>query len=78
MFQVVANKTSKKMYAALAKELGLQCSMSDQCRCVDCQGGYLMCGDGDGDTTDGGLGAGTPMFVSEAFSHGIAPACQII
>ncbi|XP_077287978.1 uncharacterized protein LOC143912563 [Arctopsyche grandis] len=79
IIEVVANKTSKVMYAALAKELGLQCSMSDQCRCVDCQGGYLRCGDADGDTGgDGGLGAGTPMFVSEAFGHGIAPACQII
>lgn len=73
----MANKTSKEMYLAMAKEMGIECRMSDQCRCLDCQGGYLDCAD-EHMKTDGGLGAGTPMFVSEAFGHGMAPACSIL
>ena len=31
------------MYKAVAKECGITCKMSDQCRCLDCQSRYFDC-----------------------------------
>lgn len=36
-------KSSKEMYKAVAKECGITCKMSDQCRCLDCQSRYFDC-----------------------------------
>lgn len=36
-------KSSKEMYKAVAKECGITCKMSDQCRCYDCQSRYFDC-----------------------------------
>lgn len=51
--------------------------MSDQCRCLDCQSHYFDCeyDQNEDEKTDGGLGAGTPMFISEVM-HGTA--CSIL
>lgn len=38
---LINNKPSKKIYKAVAKELGITCQMSEQCRCDDCQGNYF-------------------------------------
>lgn len=38
---LINNKSSKKIYKAVAKELGIACQMSEQCRCDDCQGNYF-------------------------------------
>lgn len=36
-------KSSKQLYKAVAKECGITCKMSDQCRCLDCQSRYFDC-----------------------------------
>ncbi|XP_053689311.1 uncharacterized protein LOC128738300 [Sabethes cyaneus] len=70
-------KSSKQLYKAVAKECGITCKMSDQCRCLDCQSRYFDCeyDQNENEKTDGGLGAGTPMFISEVM-HGTA--CTIL
>ncbi|KAG8034905.1 hypothetical protein G9C98_007981 [Cotesia typhae] len=69
----ILHKSSKELYRAIAKQCGITCKMSDQCRCLDCQSHYFDC-EYDKDElekTDGGLGAGTPMFIAEVM-HGTA------
>ncbi|XP_051169567.1 uncharacterized protein LOC127286942 [Leptopilina boulardi] len=74
---ILHNKSSKELYKAVAKQWGLTCKMSDHCRCFDCQSRYFDCDfEKDGyQGTDGGLGAGTPMFISEVM-HGTA--CSLL
>lgn len=43
MDTIINNKSSKKIYKAVAKEWGITCKMSEQCRCIDCQGNYFDC-----------------------------------
>ncbi|XP_012262176.2 uncharacterized protein LOC105689607 [Athalia rosae] len=73
----ILHKSSKELYRAVAKQWGITCKMSDQCRCLDCQSHYFDCEyeRDEQEKTDGGLGAGTPMFLSEVM-HGTA--CTII
>lgn len=33
----ILHKSSKELYRAIAKQCGITCKMSDQCRCLDCQ-----------------------------------------
>lgn len=73
----ILHKSSKELYKAVAKQFGITCKMSDQCRCLDCQSHYFDCEyeQNEQEKTDGGLGAGTPMFISEVM-HGTA--CHIL
>ncbi|XP_065168102.1 uncharacterized protein [Atheta coriaria] len=73
----ILHKSSKELYKAVAKQFGITCKMSDQCRCFDCQSHYFDCEyeQNEQEKTDGGLGAGTPMFISEVM-HGTA--CTIL
>ncbi|XP_017776509.1 PREDICTED: uncharacterized protein LOC108562612 isoform X3 [Nicrophorus vespilloides] len=73
----ILHKSSKELYKAVAKQFGITCKMSDQCRCFDCQSHYFDCEyeQNEQEKTDGGLGAGTPMFISEVM-HGTA--CSIL
>ncbi|KAG5871535.1 hypothetical protein JTB14_023960 [Gonioctena quinquepunctata] len=73
----IMHKSSKELYRAVAKQFGITCKMSDQCRCFDCQSHYFDCEyeKNEQEKTDGGLGAGTPMFISEVM-HGTA--CAIL
>ncbi|KAF2900090.1 hypothetical protein ILUMI_06096 [Ignelater luminosus] len=73
----IFHKSSKELYKAVAKQFGITCKMSDQCRCLDCQSHYFDCeyDQNEDEKTDGGLGAGTPMFISEVI-HGTA--CSIL
>lgn len=73
----ILHKSSKELYKAVAKQFGITCKMSDQCRCFDCQSHYFECEyeENEQEKTDGGLGAGTPMFISEVM-HGTA--CTIL
>ncbi|XP_019874623.1 uncharacterized protein LOC109602639 [Aethina tumida] len=73
----IMHKSSKELYKAVAKQFGITCKMSDQCRCFDCQSHYFDCEyeQNEYDKTDGGLGAGTPMFIQEVI-HGTA--CTIL
>lgn len=63
----ILHKSSKELYRAVAKQWGITCKMSDHCRCLDCQSCYFDCeyDKNEHQKTDGGLGAGTPMFISE-------------
>ncbi|XP_076647683.1 uncharacterized protein LOC143356132 [Halictus rubicundus] len=67
----ILHKSSKEFYKAMAKQWGITCKMSDHCRCFDCQSRYFDCeyDKNENQKTDGGLGAGTPMFISEVM-HG--------
>lgn len=73
----ILHKSSKELYRAVAKQFGITCKMSDQCRCLDCQSHYFDCeyDQNEQEKTDGGLGAGTPMFISEVM-HGTA--CNLL
>lgn len=73
----IFHKSSKELYKAVAKQFGVTCKMSDQCRCLDCQSHYFDCeyDQNEQEKTDGGLAAGTPMFISEVM-HGTA--CRIL
>ncbi|XP_017070266.1 uncharacterized protein LOC108107307 isoform X2 [Drosophila eugracilis] len=75
--EMMSNKTSKEIYKDLAKQWGITCKMSEKCRCMDCQSHYFDCDydDNEHQKTDGGLGAGTPMFISEVM-HG--SGCNIL
>uniref|UniRef100_A0A0K8SRL0 DUF4802 domain-containing protein n=1 Tax=Lygus hesperus TaxID=30085 RepID=A0A0K8SRL0_LYGHE len=75
---LIIHKSTKSLYRALAAQWGITCKMSDQCPCLDCQSHYFDCEydrDNENEKTDGGLGAGTPMFISEVM-HGTA--CSIL
>ncbi|BES95431.1 Hypothetical protein NTJ_08240 [Nesidiocoris tenuis] len=75
---LIIHKSTKSLYKALAAQWGITCKMSDQCPCLDCQSHYFDCEydrDNENEKTDGGLGAGTPMFISEVM-HGTA--CSIL
>ncbi|XP_075168225.1 uncharacterized protein LOC142240398 [Haematobia irritans] len=75
--EIISNKSSKEIYKDLAKQCGITCKMSDGCRCMECQSHYFDCefDDNEHQKTDGGLGAGTPMFITEVM-HG--SACNIL
>uniref|UniRef100_A0A1B0BZ54 DUF4802 domain-containing protein n=1 Tax=Glossina palpalis gambiensis TaxID=67801 RepID=A0A1B0BZ54_9MUSC len=75
--EITSNKSSKEIYKDLAKQWGITCKMSDGCRCMECQSHYFDCEfeENEHQKTDGGLGAGTPMFISEVM-HG--SACNIL
>lgn len=64
-------------FRAVAKQFGITCKMSDHCRCYDCQSHYFDCEyeQNEQEKTDGGLGAGTPVFLHEVM-HG--SACSIL
>ncbi|XP_020277738.1 uncharacterized protein LOC109851757 [Pseudomyrmex gracilis] len=71
----IFHKSSKEFYKAMAKQWGITCKMSDHCRCLDCQSHYFDCDyeKDEQEKGDGGLSAGTPMFISEVM-HGTACA----
>lgn len=70
-------KSSKELYKAVARECGITCKMSDNCKCLDCQSRYFDCeyDQNEHEKTDGGLGAGTPMYISEVMN---GTACTIL
>lgn len=39
----INNKSSKEIYKAVAKQWGITCKMSEQCRCMECQSNYFHC-----------------------------------
>ncbi|XP_059481409.1 uncharacterized protein LOC132200171 [Neocloeon triangulifer] len=69
----IQHKSSKALYRAVAAQWGLTCKMSDKCRCLDCQGRYFDCEyeQNEQEKTDGGLGAGTPMFISDVMGGSV-------
>uniref|UniRef100_A0A6B2E7E3 DUF4802 domain-containing protein n=1 Tax=Phlebotomus kandelakii TaxID=1109342 RepID=A0A6B2E7E3_9DIPT len=75
--EILSNKSSKELYKAVAKQYGITCEMSSSCKCLECACHYFDCefDENEHQKTDGGLGAGTPMFISEVM-HG--SACNIL
>ncbi|XP_059609139.1 uncharacterized protein LOC132256663 isoform X2 [Phlebotomus argentipes] len=75
--EILSNKSSKELYKAVAKQYGIACEMSSSCKCLECACHYFDCDfdENDHQKTDGGLSAGTPMFISEVM-HG--SGCSIL
>lgn len=40
---IINNKSTKAIYKAVAKQWGITCKMSEQCRCMECQSNYFDC-----------------------------------
>lgn len=40
---IINNKSTKEIYKAVAKQWGITCKMSEQCRCMECQSNYFDC-----------------------------------
>ncbi|KAK9884038.1 hypothetical protein WA026_004971 [Henosepilachna vigintioctopunctata] len=75
---VIVHTSSKEFYKAVAKQFGITCKMSDDCRCYECQSHYFDCSDFDKteqEKSDGGLSAGTPLFINEAMQGSV---CTIL
>lgn len=73
---VIVHTSSKEFYKAVAKQFGLTCKMSDDCRCCECQSRYFDYSERtEHEKSDGGLGAGTPMFINEAMQGSV---CNIL
>ncbi|KAM0736634.1 hypothetical protein ACS0PU_006283 [Formica fusca] len=68
-------KSSAELYKEAVEILGLTCSLTDSCRCIDCQSNYFNCED---DCADAGteLAAGTPILLDHALSHHLT-VCSI-
>ncbi|XP_067207410.1 uncharacterized protein [Linepithema humile] len=68
-------KSSAELYKEAVEILGLTCSLTDSCRCIDCQSNYFDCDD---DCADAGteLAAGTPILLDHALSHHLT-VCSI-
>ncbi|XP_051158378.1 uncharacterized protein LOC127279827 [Leptopilina boulardi] len=68
-------KSSTELYKEAAEILGLTCSLSDSCRCIDCQSNYFDCDDECGDSKTE-LAAGTPVLLDHALSHPLTCTIQ--
>ncbi|KOX69244.1 hypothetical protein WN51_04280 [Melipona quadrifasciata] len=61
-------KSSTELYKEAVEILGLTCSLTDSCPCIDCQSNYFDCDDDFGDARTE-LAAGTPILLDHALSH---------
>ncbi|XP_069696102.1 uncharacterized protein [Periplaneta americana] len=68
-------KSSTELYREAAALLGLTCSMSDSCRCIECQSRYFDFDDDDR-RTDTGLAAGTPALLDHVLTHPMTCSLQ--
>ncbi|KAJ9592401.1 hypothetical protein L9F63_015921 [Diploptera punctata] len=68
-------KSSTELYREAAALLGLSCSMSDSCRCIECQSRYFEF-DEDERRTDTGLAAGTPALLDHVLTHPMTCSVQ--
>ncbi|XP_014615092.1 PREDICTED: uncharacterized protein LOC106793026 isoform X1 [Polistes canadensis] len=68
-------KSSAELYKEAVEILGLTCSLTDSCRCIDCQSNYFDCDDDCGDARTE-LAAGTPILLDHALSHPLACSIQ--
>ncbi|XP_046735739.1 uncharacterized protein LOC124405131 [Diprion similis] len=66
-------KSSAELYKEAAEILGLTCSLTDSCRCIDCQSNYFDCEEDYGDTRTE-VAAGTPIL--HALSHPLTCTIQ--
>ncbi|XP_066582267.1 uncharacterized protein [Prorops nasuta] len=68
-------KSSDELYKEAVEVLGLACSFTDSCRCIDCQSNYFDCDDDCGETRTE-LAAGTPILLDHALSHPLTCSIQ--
>ncbi|XP_076765329.1 uncharacterized protein LOC143432551 isoform X1 [Xylocopa sonorina] len=68
-------KSSAELYKEAVEILGLTCTLTDSCRCIDCQGTYFDCDDDFGDARTE-LAAGTPILLDHALSHPLTCSIQ--
>ncbi|XP_067004314.2 uncharacterized protein [Anabrus simplex] len=68
-------KSSAELYREAAALLGLACSMTDSCRCIECQSHYFDCDDDDS-RTDTSLAAGTPALLDHVLTHPLTCTLQ--
>ncbi|XP_014297827.2 uncharacterized protein LOC103574236 [Microplitis demolitor] len=68
-------KSSAELYKEAVEILGLTCSLTDSCRCLDCQSNYFDCDDDCGDARTE-LAAGTPILLDHALSHPLTCSIQ--
>ncbi|XP_076679467.1 uncharacterized protein LOC143374836 isoform X2 [Andrena cerasifolii] len=68
-------KSSTELYKEAVEILGLTCSLTDSCRCIDCQSNYFDCDDDCGDARTE-LAAGTPILLDHALSHPLTCSIQ--
>ncbi|PSN48600.1 hypothetical protein C0J52_22218 [Blattella germanica] len=68
-------KSSTELYREAAALLGLTCSMTDSCRCIECQSRYFDFDDDDR-RTDTGLAAGTPALLDHVLTHPMTCSLQ--
>nr|KAF7420200.1 hypothetical protein H0235_010497 [Vespula pensylvanica] len=68
-------KSSAELYKEAVEILGLTCSLTDSCRCIDCQSNYFDCDDDCGDARTE-LAAGTPILLDHALSHPLTCSIQ--
>ncbi|XP_043287984.1 uncharacterized protein [Venturia canescens] len=68
-------KSSAELYKEAVEILGLTCSLTDSCRCLDCQSNYFDCDDDCGDARTE-LAAGTPILLDHALTHPLTCSIQ--
>ncbi|XP_034951877.1 uncharacterized protein [Chelonus insularis] len=68
-------KSSAELYKEAVEILGLTCSLTDSCRCIECQSNYFDCEDDCGDARTE-LAAGTPILLDHALSHPLTCSIQ--
>ncbi|KAL7286403.1 hypothetical protein TKK_0019353 [Trichogramma kaykai] len=68
-------KSSTELYKEAVEILGLTCTLSDSCRCIDCQSNYFDYEDDYGDTRTE-LAAGTPVLLDHALTHPLTCSIQ--
>ncbi|XP_003424711.1 uncharacterized protein LOC100678098 [Nasonia vitripennis] len=68
-------KSSTELYKEAVEILGLTCTLSDSCRCIDCQSNYFDYEDECGEARTE-LAAGTPILLDHALTHPLACSIQ--
>ncbi|XP_011312840.1 uncharacterized protein [Fopius arisanus] len=68
-------KSSTELYKEAVEILGLTCSLTDSCRCIECQSNYFDFDDDCGESRSE-LAAGTPILLDHALSHPLACSIQ--
>ncbi|XP_011494740.1 PREDICTED: uncharacterized protein LOC105359759 [Ceratosolen solmsi marchali] len=68
-------RSSTELYMEAVEILGLTCTLSDSCRCIDCQSNYFDYDDEYGEARTE-LAAGTPILLDHALTHPLTCSIQ--
>ncbi|KAJ8687297.1 hypothetical protein QAD02_023091 [Eretmocerus hayati] len=69
-------RSSAELYQEAVEILGLTCTLSDSCRCLDCQSSYFDYEEECDCETRPELAAGTPVLLDHALTHPMACSIQ--